>query len=61
MIQQGIDKGVKQKGSAYMLLANSEIGLKDKPAAIAAMKQAAQDPQTADKAKAWLKKAGAGK
>jgi lipopolysaccharide biosynthesis regulator YciM len=61
MIQQGIDKGVKQKGAAYMLLAESERGLKNKPAAIAAMKQAAQDPQTADKANAWLKKAGAGK
>lgn len=61
MIQQGIDKGVKQKGSAYMLLAESERGLKNKTAAIAAMKQAAQDPQTADKANAWLKKAGANK
>lgn len=61
MIQQGIDKGVKQKGAAYMLLAESERGLKDKSGAIAAMKQAAQDPQTADKANAWLKKAGAGK
>ncbi|WP_458070667.1 tetratricopeptide repeat protein [Rhodanobacter sp. BL-MT-08] len=61
MIQQGIDKGVKQKGAAYMLLAESDRGLKDKAGAIAAMKQAAQDPQTADKANAWLKKAGAGK
>jgi lipopolysaccharide biosynthesis regulator YciM len=61
MVQQGIDKGVKRKGAAYMLLAESERGLKNKPAAIAAMKQAAQDPQTADKANAWLKKAGAGK
>ena len=61
MIQQGIDKGVKQKGAAYMLLANSDVGLKNKPAAIAAMKQAAQDPATADKANAWLKKAGANK
>jgi tetratricopeptide (TPR) repeat protein len=61
MIQQGIDKGVKQKGAAYMLLAESDRGLKDKTGAIAAMKQAAQDPQTADKANAWLKKAGAGK
>jgi len=61
MIQQGIDKGVKHKGAAYMLLAESERGLKNKPAAIAAMKQAAQDPQTADKANAWLKKASASK
>lgn len=61
MIQQGIDKGVKQKGAAYMLLGNANVGLKNKAGAVAAMKQAAQDPQTADKANAWLKKAGASK
>jgi predicted negative regulator of RcsB-dependent stress response len=60
-LQAGIDKGVKQKGVAYMLLAESERGLKNKPAAIAAMKLAAQQPETAAKAKAWLKTAGAGK
>ncbi|HEY0197836.1 MAG TPA: tetratricopeptide repeat protein [Rhodanobacter sp.] len=60
-LQSAIDKGVKQKGNAYMLLAESERGLKNKPAAIAAMKLAAQQPETAEKAKAWLKTAGAGK
>lgn len=60
LIQQAIDKGVKHKGTAYMLLAESERGLKNKPAAIAAMKKAAQDPETATKAKAWLQKADAG-
>jgi hypothetical protein len=60
LIQQSLDKGVKQKGAAYMLLAESERGLKNKPAAIAAMKKAAQQPDTAAKANAWLKKAGAG-
>lgn len=59
-IKQGIDKGVQHKGTAYMLLAEAERGLKNKPAAIAAMKVAAQDPDTAAKAKAWLKQAGAG-
>lgn len=53
-----IAKGVKHKGSAYMVLAESERGLKDKAGAIAAMKQAAQDPETASKANAWLKTAG---
>jgi len=61
LIKQGIDKGVQHKGSAYMLLAEAERGLKNKAGAIAAMKQAAQDPDTAAKAKAWLKQAGAGK
>lgn len=60
VIQQAIDKGVKHKGTAYMMLAESERGLKNKPAAIAAMKMAAQQPETAEKAKAWLKKSGAG-
>ncbi|MGA0588649.1 tetratricopeptide repeat protein [Dyella sp. KRB-257] len=59
LIQQGIAKGVKHKGSAYMLLAEVERGLKNKTGAIAAMKHAAQDPETAAKARDWLKKAGA--
>jgi hypothetical protein len=61
LITQGIGKGVQHKGSAYMLLAEAERGLKNKAGAIAAMKKAAQDPDTATKAKAWLKQAGAGK
>lgn len=61
VIQQGIDKGVQHKGTAYMLLAEAQRGLKNKAGAIAAMKMAAQDPDTAAKAKAWLKQAGAGK
>ena len=60
MMQQAISKGVKHTGTAYELLAQSELGLKHKSAAIAAMKKAAQQPETADKAKAWLKKNGAG-
>ncbi len=60
-VQAGLDKGVKKKGTAYMLLAECERGLKNKPAAIAAMKLAAEQPETAEKAKAWLKKTGSGK
>jgi Tfp pilus assembly protein PilF len=60
LIQQSLSKGVEHKGTAYMLLAESERGLKNKPAAIEAMKKAAQDPETAAKAKAWSQKAGAG-
>jgi tetratricopeptide (TPR) repeat protein len=61
LLEQAIQKGVKHKGTAYMLLAETERGLKKKPAAIAAMKQAAQQPETAEKAKAWLKTAGVSK
>lgn len=60
-VTAAIAKGVKHKGSAYMVLAESERGLKNKPAAVAAMKQAAQDPETASKANAWLKQAAAAK
>lgn len=58
MIEQGLAKGVSSKGSAYMMLGEAERGLKNKPATIAAMKKAAAEPDTAAKAKAWLKKAG---
>ncbi|WP_198651446.1 tetratricopeptide repeat protein [Dyella sp. C11] len=61
LIQQGIDKGVQHKGTAYMLLAEACRGLKDKPGTIAAMEKAAQDPETSTKAKAWLKAQGASK
>ena len=60
LVQQGIDKGVKHKGTAYMVLAEAERGMKNKPAAIAAMKKAAQDPETSSKANAWLKSAAKG-
>jgi tetratricopeptide (TPR) repeat protein len=60
LIQQGIAKGVAKKGTAYMLLAQAERGLKNKPGTIAAMKLAAEQPETAAKAKAWLKQAGNG-
>lgn len=56
MMQQAISKGVKHMGTAYELLAQSELGLKHKSAAIAAMKKAEQQPETAEKARAWLKK-----
>ncbi|WP_199097778.1 tetratricopeptide repeat protein [Dyella sp. ASV21] len=61
LLQQGIDKGVQHKGTAYMLLAEACRGLKDKPGTIAAMEKAAQDPETSAKAKAWLKAQGASK
>ena len=60
-LTQGIAKGIEHTGRAYMMLAESDRELKDKAGAIAAMKQAAQDPETAEKAREWLSKAGAGK
>ncbi len=58
MIQQSISKGVQHKGIAYLVLAESERGLKNKSAQIAALKLAAQEPETAERAKASLKKLG---
>ncbi|MEO7067969.1 MAG: tetratricopeptide repeat protein [Rhodanobacter sp.] len=61
LLQQALDKGVQHKGNAYMMLAQAERALKNKPAAVAAMKQAALQPESAERAKKWLKNAGAGK
>ncbi|MBD8874555.1 tetratricopeptide repeat protein [Rhodanobacter sp. DHB23] len=58
VLTQAIAKGVKHKGRAYMMLAESDRQLKDKAGAVAAMKQAAQDPETAAKAQDWLQKSG---
>ncbi|MBD8881673.1 MULTISPECIES: tetratricopeptide repeat protein [Rhodanobacter] len=57
-LTQAIAKGVKHKGHAYMMLGESDRQLKDKAGAVAAVKQAALDPETADKAQEWLKKSG---
>lgn len=59
--QQALDKGLTDhKGNAYMVLAASERGLKHKSAAIAAMKLAAEQPETATRAKEWLKQQNGG-
>lgn len=60
MAEQAIQKGVKRKGIAYLVLAGSERGMKNKPGQIAALKKAAQEPESAAQAKAQLKKLGAG-
>ncbi|MEW9571636.1 tetratricopeptide repeat protein [Rhodanobacter sp. Si-c] len=60
-LTQGIGKGVQHKGQAYMVLAETDRELKDKPGAITAMMEATKDPDTAAKAKDWLRKAGVGK
>lgn len=56
--RKALAKGTKHKGQAYMLIAKAERGMNNKSAAVEAMKKAAQDPETADRAKAWLKQAG---
>ncbi len=60
-LKQGLAKGVKHKGQAYMVLAETERQLKDKAGAVTAMMEAAKDPETASKANDWLRKSGVGK
>jgi hypothetical protein len=58
MIQEGISKGVQHKGVAYLVLAESQRGMKNKSGQIAALRLAAQQPETAERATADLKKLG---
>jgi tetratricopeptide (TPR) repeat protein len=60
MAKMALQKGVKRKGIAYLILAGSERGLKNKSAQVAALKLAAQEPESAAQAKAELKNLGAG-
>ncbi|MGH8125038.1 MAG: tetratricopeptide repeat protein [Rhodanobacteraceae bacterium] len=58
-LKQAVAKGgFKRVGAAYLELGNAELALKDKAAAIAAYKQAEQDPGSRDDARRILKKLG---
>ena len=56
--RQALAKGTKHEGQAYMVIAEAERGLKHRSAAVAAMKKAAQDPETRAEAREWLKQIG---
>ena len=58
LVKAGIAKGVKNKGNAYMVLGAANANAGHRKAAIAAMKKAAQYPETKTKAERWLKQAG---
>lgn len=60
-LQRALQKGVKRQGTAYLLLGNAELKMKNKAAAIAAYKRAAEDAETAPMARDMLKKLGAAK
>jgi tetratricopeptide (TPR) repeat protein len=58
-LKQAIAKGgFKRIGAAYLTLGNAELALKEKSAAIAAYKQAEQDPETRADARRTLKQLG---
>ncbi|WP_297801276.1 hypothetical protein [Arenimonas sp. GDDSR-1] len=59
--QRALSKGVENKGDAYLIIAEaeSEFGLDNPAAMIAALKEAAKDPETQAEANKRLKQAGA--
>lgn len=58
--QKALNKGVKDKGDVYLLIAEaeSEFGLNNSTAMIAALKEAAKYPESKDSANKQLKQAG---
>lgn len=59
LVESGIAKGVKNEGNAYIVLGAANANAKHRKAAVAAMKKAAQYPETKARAERWLKQAGA--
>lgn len=56
---QALDKGLDHPGEAWIEIAHAESGLGNKPAAAAAYREAAKDPQTKAQAGRELKQSGA--
>ena len=56
--QKAIDRGVKRKGDAYLILGGAELGMDNKAGAIAAYKQAAKFPESKTVAETWLRQSG---
>ena len=58
--QQAISKGIENKGDAYLRIAEaeSELGLNNKTAMIAALREAAKYPESKTQALKLLKEAG---
>jgi pentatricopeptide repeat protein len=57
--RQALDKGVKKPGEAWMVIARAEFGLGNKPAVLAAYREAAKHPETQAQANKALKQSGA--
>ena len=55
-----MSKGTDSRGNAYMLIAQaeSEFGLNNKTAMVAALKEAEKDPETKSQASKMLREAG---
>ncbi len=55
---QALTKGVKKPGEAWAVIGNAELAANNKPAAIAAFREAAKYPETKKQAEAVLRQAG---
>lgn len=58
-IEAGIARGVDRPGNAYLALGAANLNADRRSAAIAAMRHAAEYPETQERANDWLRKAGA--
>lgn len=56
--QEALKKGVKKPGEAWMVMGRAEFGLGNRAGLIAAYKEAAKFPETAQQASDWLRKNG---
>lgn len=54
--QEALKKGVRRPGDAWMIIGRAEFGLNNRPALIAAYKEAAKYPETQQQASEWLRK-----
>jgi tetratricopeptide (TPR) repeat protein len=57
--QQGLAKGVKKKGDAWLVIAAAELGAKNNAGVLAAYREAAKYPETKKEAENALRQAGA--
>jgi tetratricopeptide (TPR) repeat protein len=56
--RQALAKGLKKPGEAWVVIGNAELAANNKPAAIAAFREAAKYPETKKQAEAVLRQAG---
>jgi tetratricopeptide (TPR) repeat protein len=56
--QEAMKKGIKKPGEAWMVIGRAEFGLGNKAGLVAAYKEAAKYPETAQQASEWLRKNG---
>jgi len=57
--KEALGKGLKRPGDAWVVIGRAEHGLGNKAGVVAAYKEAAKYPETAQSANEWLKKNGA--